>query len=163
MYDRSDQHRSIYDSYNTELASTKIISIKLENASNTYNSFNSVKFDTDDAHDKYLCYSQFFAWYCKGSSIAPLSDCLHNPIFQELPTQSEYFGSADDKIFIDLSRGKAYTNEVEKTNRDDSDLSVTITLKTATTKNEITCSWILSRQVFIKASIYNHSQTKGSF
>ena len=32
VYDKSDQRRSIYDSYNTELASTKIKSIKLENA-----------------------------------------------------------------------------------------------------------------------------------
>ena len=35
VYDKSDQHRSIYDNYNAELASTKIKSIKLENASNT--------------------------------------------------------------------------------------------------------------------------------
>ena len=35
VYDKSDQHRSTYDSYNTELASTKIKSITLENASNT--------------------------------------------------------------------------------------------------------------------------------
>ena len=48
--DKSDQHRSIYDSSNVELASTKIKSIKLENASNTYNSLNSVNFDTSDAH-----------------------------------------------------------------------------------------------------------------
>ena len=32
VYDKSGQRRSIYDSYNTELASTKIKSIKLENA-----------------------------------------------------------------------------------------------------------------------------------
>ena len=30
VYDRSDQHRSVYDSYNTELASTKIESLQLE-------------------------------------------------------------------------------------------------------------------------------------
>ena len=48
MYDKSNQQRSIYDSYNVELASTKIKSITLENASNTYGTFNSVKFDIDD-------------------------------------------------------------------------------------------------------------------
>ena len=46
VYDKSDQNRSIYDSYYAELASTKIKSIKLENASNTYRSFNSIKLDT---------------------------------------------------------------------------------------------------------------------
>ena len=65
MYDKSDQRRSIYDSYNVELASTKIKSIKLENGSNMYSSFNSVKFDTADTHDKYLLYSQFVACTAK--------------------------------------------------------------------------------------------------
>ena len=59
MYNESDQHRSIYDSYNAELVSTKIKSIKLENASNTYSSCNSVKFDTDDAHDNFYCVINF--------------------------------------------------------------------------------------------------------
>ena len=69
VYDKSDQHRSIYDSYNAELARTKIKSIKLENASNPYSSFNSVKFNTSDAHNKYLLHTQFVAWYCKGSKV----------------------------------------------------------------------------------------------
>ena len=108
--------------------------IKLENASNTYSSFNSVKFDTSDAHDKYLLYTQFAALYCKGSSSALLLDYSHKPIFQKMPTINQYFTSADEKIFIDFRRGKGYTNEIEKINRDDSDLLITITLKTAAAK-----------------------------
>ena len=65
VYDKSHQHRSIYDSYNVELASTKIKSIPLENASNTSSTFNSLKFDTDDSHNKFLLYNQFVVWYCK--------------------------------------------------------------------------------------------------
>ena len=61
VYDKSDQHKSIYGSYKLELASTKIKSITLENASNTYCTFNSVKFDTDDSHNKFLLYNQFVA------------------------------------------------------------------------------------------------------
>ena len=136
---------SIYDSYNAELASTKIKSIKLKNASKTYSSFNSVKFDTSDAHDKYLLYTQFLAWYCKGSSIAPLSDYAHNPIFQEMPIMNQYFTSADEKIFTNLRHGKGYTNETEKINTDDSDMSIKITLKAAAKKKKIACNWTLSR------------------
>ena len=99
-----------------------------------YNSFNSIKFDTSDSHDKFLLYSQFVSWYCKGSSIAPFSDYANNPIYQEPPSQSNYFRSADEKIFIDLRRGKGYTNEIERLNRDDSNLPVTITLKAAATQ-----------------------------
>ena len=51
-------------------------------------------------------------------------------MFQELPTQNEYFMSADEKLFIDLWRGKRYTNEIEKLNGDDSHLTITIQLKT---------------------------------
>ena len=52
VYDRSDQHRSVYNSYNTELANTKIKIVQLENAPNTCSSINTVKFDTSYAHDK---------------------------------------------------------------------------------------------------------------
>ena len=94
VYDKSDQCRIIYDRYKVVLVSTKIKSTKLENVSNTYSSFNSVKVDTSDVHDKYLLYTQFVAWYCKRSSIAPLSDYAHDPIFQEPPTQNQYFTNA---------------------------------------------------------------------
>ena len=134
MCDKSDQRRSTYDSYNVELASTKIKSITLENVSNTYSTFNSIKFDPCGSHDKSLLYNQFVAWYSKGSSIAPLSNYVNNPMFQELPTISEYFTSVDEKIFIGLRRRKRYTNEIEKLNRDDSDLTITIKLKAAEAK-----------------------------
>ena len=86
MYGKSDQHRSSYDSYNVEFASTKIKSITLENASNTYSTFNSKKFDPGNPHDKYLLYNQIVEWCCKGSSIVPLSYYSNNPVFQELLT-----------------------------------------------------------------------------
>ena len=113
VYDKSDQHRSIYDSYNVELASTKMKSMKLENVSNTYSSFNSVKFDTSDAHHKYFLDTQFIAWYCKVSSIDPLLDHAPNLVYQELPIQKQYFTNADEKISMDLRRGKGYTNEIK--------------------------------------------------
>ena len=134
MCNSSDQHRRVYDSYNAELASTKIKTVRLENAPNTYSSFNTVKFEASNEKDKYQLYMQFVAWYCKGSSIVPLSDYAHNPTIQELPKMNKYFASGDEKMFINLRHGKGYTGELEKINRDDSDLTVTITLKAATTK-----------------------------
>ena len=46
---------------------------------------------------------------------------------------NEYFASRDKKLFINLRRGKGYAGELEKINRDDSELTVTITLKAALT------------------------------
>ena len=67
------------------------------------------------------------------------SDYANIPVYQKLPTRSEYFTSADEKIFINLRRGKGYTNEIEKLNRADSDLK----------KNEAARNWLLPRQVLI--------------
>ena len=103
----------------------------LKNASNTDSTFNNVKFDTKDSHDQYLLYSPFVTWYCKGSSIAPLSDYANNLVFQELPTKNEYSTNAVEKIFIDQRRGKVYSDELEKSHKDDSNLKITTNLKTA--------------------------------
>ena len=125
------------NSYNKELASTIIKSITNKNASNTYSTFNSVKFDTGDSHNKFLLYNQFVVWYCRKALtllrylITQIIQC-----FKNCQTLSEYFTSADEKIFIDLRRGKGYTNEIEKLNWDDIYLTITIKLKAAAEKNE---------------------------
>ena len=147
VYHRSDQHRSVCNSYNAKLASMKMKHVQLENCTvysvqfyrNMYSSFNTVRFDTSDAHDKYLLYMQFVVWYCKGSSIVPLLEYAINSPFQGLPDLNDYFTNSDEKIFIDLRHGKSYTGELEKINRDDSDLTITVTLKEATTKKLRLC------------------------
>ena len=59
-----------------------------------------MKFDTTDSHDKFLLHNQFVRRYCSGSNIAPPTNYVNSPVYQELPTQSEYFMSADEDIFI---------------------------------------------------------------
>ena len=51
-----------------------------------------------------------------------------------MATLKQYFTIADEKFFIDLRCRKSYTNEIEKLNRDDSDLSIAITFKKAAAK-----------------------------
>ena len=51
----------MYDSYNCEIASTKIDSTKLENADNSYSISNEIKFDLNNDNDKFLLYCQFAA------------------------------------------------------------------------------------------------------
>ena len=57
LYDKRDQHRSIYGRYNAELVITKIKSITLENTSNTYKTFNSEKFNASNLHNKLLLHN----------------------------------------------------------------------------------------------------------
>ena len=134
VYDKSDQHLTTYDSYNAEIAATEIRYIKLQNASNTYSEFNSIRFDLNDEEDRYILYNAFVAWVTKGSSIIPEADYLHNKTKQELPKRNKYFTDSDEKVYIDIRRSKGYTGEFERVNRDDSDLIITIDLKNAATK-----------------------------
>ena len=131
VFDKSDQHLNIYDSYNAEVAATNIKYIKLQNASNTYSEFNMIKFDLDDEEDRFVLYNAFRAWVTKGSSILSDSDYIHNETAQQLPNMSSYFTNSDERVYIDLRRSKGFTGEFERVNRDDSDLVVTVDLKNA--------------------------------
>ena len=131
VFDKSDQHLTIYDSYNAEVAATNIKSIKLQNASNTYSEFNTVKFDLEDEEDRYNLFNSFRAWVTKGSSVVSTNEYIHNETAQELPSRSDYFTNSDERVYIDLRRGKGFTGEFERVNRDDSELSVVIDLKAA--------------------------------
>ena len=134
VFDKSDQHLNIYDSYNAETAATSIKYIKLQNASNTYSEFNTIKFNLEDEEDRFVLYNAFVAWVTKGSSIVPESDYLYNEVRQQLPNRKTYFTDSDEKIYIDIRRSKGYTDEFERVNRDDSDLVVTVDLKNAAAK-----------------------------
>ena len=134
VFDKSDQHLNIYDSYNAETAATSIKYIKLQNASNTYSEFNTIKFNLEDEEDRFVLYNAFVAWVTKGSSIVPESDYLYNEVRQQLPNRNTYFTDSDEKVYIDIRRSKGYTGEFERVNRDDSDLVVTVDLKNAAAK-----------------------------
>ena len=84
VYDKSEQHNSIYDSYNTELAATNTASVQLENLNNKYGEINK-KYDLTDKHEKYLMYKNFVAWATgQGSSVGPLTQYANNEIYKKL-------------------------------------------------------------------------------
>ena len=134
VFDPSHQHISIYDSYIAEVAATTVSSARLENASDTYSKFNTLKFDLTDEYDKHIMYSAFVKWICNGSSIAPLSAHAHNPIYQEVPRKNKYFTDSDERLYIDLRKSKGHIGEFERVNHNDSVLAITIESKTALTK-----------------------------
>ena len=136
VFDKSEQHNNQYDSYNFELAATMIGSIQLENLNNKYGELNR-KYDLNDEHDKYLMYRYFVAWATGGGpSVGPLSQFAHNPVYKELIKYKDYytFGKSDERIYVDLRRGRGYTKELEKVVRKDSSLKLTVTLRAAATK-----------------------------
>ena len=131
VFDKSEQHDSQYDSYNFELAATMIGSVQLENLNNKYGEINR-KYDLTDKHDQYTMYKYFAAWATGGgSSVAPLSQYANNPVYKVLIKYKDYytFGKSDERLYFDLRRGKGYINELEKVVRNDSSLTLTVTLK----------------------------------
>ena len=132
VYDKSYHHSTIYDSYDVELAAKEIKTIKFDNASSTYSLTGKLSDDLEKEDDKYQLYSMLAAFICAGSSAAPLTQYINNPIYQELTEEDEFCeNERDDRIYVDMRRSKGYTDELEKTNRDDSKLALTINLKQA--------------------------------
>ena len=54
--DKSDQHKTTYDSYNREMAAQLIRSLKLSNFSELYSLTNEKKYDTDNITQQHLLY-----------------------------------------------------------------------------------------------------------
>ena len=135
-YYKSEQHNTIYASYNAELASTQITSVQLENINNKYRELNK-KYDLIDKHNKYEIYRNFVAWATGGgSSVGPLTEYSQNEIYKELIKYKDYYTSSkcDKRLYIDLRRGRGYTRELEKIVRNDSSVTMTITLRNAAVK-----------------------------
>ena len=61
--------------------------------------------------------------------MAPLTDYANNKIFQELPTEEDYFTNSDERLYLDLRKNIVYTNELEKITRGDSVSTLKTTLK----------------------------------
>ena len=128
-FDKSNEHNTIYNCFDVENTATFIKFVDLENISEAYSLTNQMKYDTSNKTQKHMLYKQFPVWNCDNCSIAPITDYINNLIFQELPTEEKYFSKSDERIYINLSDSKGYTNEIEKLSRNDSELVLKIELK----------------------------------
>ena len=82
-------------------------------------------------------YRNFVAWATgQGSSVGPLTQYANNDIYKELIKYEKYYkkSESDEKLYVDLRRGRGYTSELEKIVRNDSSITLTITLRNAATK-----------------------------
>ena len=135
IYDESDKHTTIYNSYNVELTAKTMKSVKLSNYTEIYSFTNEKKYDINNLTQRYLLCKQFVAWSCIGSNVAPLTDYINNQIYQELINENDYFETKrDERIYLDLRASSGYTNKTEKLERNDSKITLSILLKAATTK-----------------------------
>ena len=96
---------------------------------------NENNYSVDNATQKHLLYKQFVAWSCNGCSTAPLTDYIHNPVYQELIEETDYFGNkSHERAYLDLRASAGYTNQMEKLEQNGSKIALYTTLKSAATK-----------------------------
>ena len=130
VFDESDIHITVYDSYNVELDAKYIKSVKLSNFTEIYSLGNGEKYDMDNLTQKHLLYKQFDC-----CSVAPLTDYINNPIYQELIDEDQYEGNAsEERLGLDLRNSSGYKNEAEKLKRNDSKINLGTVLKNVATK-----------------------------
>ena len=148
--DKSDKHSTIYDSCNRELAAQKIKTLQLSNFTEIYSLTNEKKYSIDNLTQKHLLYKQFVALNCNGSSVAPLTGYMDNPIFRKLPDEEEYFSlKSDEKVYLDLRATSGYVKEAEKLERNDSKINLQITLKKAAKFNLRVRIWAYSLSEYL--------------
>ena len=76
-FDKSDQHQTVYDSYDVELATKYVQLLTLENVSRTYNLTGQLEYNVSNKDGKHWLYQMFIAYYCEGCSAAPLTHRLN--------------------------------------------------------------------------------------
>ena len=82
-----------------------------------------------------MLYKQFVTWVWDGCSVAPLTDYINNPIYQELVDKDHYGeNKRDERVYLDLKASSGYTNEAVKLERNDSKVNFPIVLKNAAAK-----------------------------
>ena len=84
---------------------------------------------------KQLLCKRFAAWSCEECSTASRTDYIHNPVYQELIGEIDYFGNrSDERVYLDLRASVGYANKMEKLEWNDSKITLHITLKSTATK-----------------------------
>ena len=127
-----------------------IKTLRLNNFTELYSLTNKKKYDMDNLTQQHLLYKQFIAWSCNGSSVAPVSDYVDNPIFQEPPDQETYFSAkSDERIYLDLRASSGSVKEAEKLERNNSEINLQTTLKDAADFNLRVRIWAYSLSEYL--------------
>ena len=80
VYNKSNKHLTVYNSYNVEHTAKKVKNATSENFTEAYSLANEKTYDVNNNIQKHVLFKQFVAWSCDRCSVAPLTDYINNPI-----------------------------------------------------------------------------------
>ena len=144
VFEKSDEHQTLYDSDDVELGAKYVQVLALENSSTTYSLTVQLEYNVSNEDYKHWLYQKFVVYYYEGCSAAPLTQYKNSKVKQELTKEKDYFwDDSDERLYIDMRRSKRYTNELEKLTRDDGSVTLTIKLKKAAEKKNETEGYCL--------------------
>ena len=135
IFDKSNQHQTVYHRYDVELAAKYVQLFALENASATYSLTGELEYNISNEDNEHWLYRMFVAYYCEGCSTAQLTQYNNNEIKQELAKEKDCFrDNSDERLYSDMRCSKGYTDELENLTGDDGGVTLTVKLKNAMTK-----------------------------
>ena len=135
VYDKSDQHQTIYDIYDAESGWRFIQALTLEIVSTTYSLSRQLEYNISNEDGKHWFYEVSVAYYCNGCNMTPLTQYKNNKIEQELTKENNFFSSKfDESLYIDMRKSKRCTNELEKLTHNERGVRLSLKLKVAATK-----------------------------
>ena len=147
VFNKSNKHTTIYDSYKVELAAKYIKSKKLTNFTEICSFTNEKKNMTLTIWCKNICYTNNLLPGL-ATALAPRLSRINwqiNTVYQELIDEDAYDTSAsDDRLYLDLRARAGYTTEMEKLEKNDSKINLSIQLKALTIKKRKLKIWVYS-------------------
>ena len=118
VYGKGNKHTSIYDSYNVEMASKILKSVRLTKFTEIYNLTNGKKYGIENLTQKHFLLK---------AKCCPLSDYMHNPVL--IPEDEYLFVKSDESLYLDLRASSGYVKETEKLERNNSKITLHLILK----------------------------------
>ena len=132
----SREHRNTFSTYENKQVCHLIKKIEIENSRDNYSRIDDKVFDLNDLDNRHSLYRQFRASISKGASTGNALNTSKNKEVQQTTRFYKFFTKdAADKIYIDMRETLGYTGQKDATKRDDSMITINITLEEAAATN----------------------------
>lgn len=135
----SNDHLSLYDVYDYEMASTLLKKITIQRFQSTKTPADIIRFDLSETVDKIDLYKQYLGYVTKTCTDLDAVDQIDNAAAENLPKYEDYYSKKGGgfPVYVDLSDSKGYTGLKDPVDIDQKGMSLNIQLNTAVPTNKV--------------------------